>query len=131
MPNVDDHGLEVLKKAARNIDPTPKKDYALQVIVVGEEGSGPPALTPTISNVSAPNAGEEIEINIPPGTHAIYLRPRKISRMRIAYALGDTSANYISVGKGGFWFESRKITSPKIYLQTDIDNNLIECVFYN
>lgn len=32
MPNVDDHGLEVLKKAARNIGVTPKTDYALQVV---------------------------------------------------------------------------------------------------
>ncbi len=38
MPNVDDHGLEVLKKAARNLDPTSKRNYALQVYIVGEEG---------------------------------------------------------------------------------------------
>lgn len=38
MPNVDDHGLEVLKKAARNIGAKPKQDYALQVIVVSEDG---------------------------------------------------------------------------------------------
>lgn len=34
MPNVDDHGLEVLKKAATNIDPTTKRNYALQVFPV-------------------------------------------------------------------------------------------------
>lgn len=39
MPNVDDHGLEVLKKAARNLSPTPKKDYALQTLLVNESGS--------------------------------------------------------------------------------------------
>lgn len=38
MPNVDDHGLEVLKKAARNIGAKPKQDYALQVIIVSEDG---------------------------------------------------------------------------------------------
>jgi hypothetical protein len=32
MGNVDDHGLEVLKKAAQNLDPTSKKDYALQTL---------------------------------------------------------------------------------------------------
>ena len=36
MPNVDDHGLEVLKKAARDIGAKPKQDYALQVFVVNE-----------------------------------------------------------------------------------------------
>lgn len=34
MPNVDDHGLEVLKKAARNIGAQPKQNYALQVYLV-------------------------------------------------------------------------------------------------
>lgn len=38
MPNVDDHGLEVLKKAARNLSPTPKKDYAIQNLLVSEDG---------------------------------------------------------------------------------------------
>lgn len=33
MPNVDEHGLEVLKKAAVNIGATPKTDYALQTII--------------------------------------------------------------------------------------------------
>lgn len=32
MANVDDHGLEVLKKAAINLDPTKKRDYALQTV---------------------------------------------------------------------------------------------------
>lgn len=31
MANVDDHGLEVLKKAAINLDATKKRNYALQV----------------------------------------------------------------------------------------------------
>ena len=31
MGNVDDHGLEVLKKAAVNLDSTAKRDYALQI----------------------------------------------------------------------------------------------------
>lgn len=35
MPNVDDHGLEVLKKAAVNLDPVSKRNYALQVVPAG------------------------------------------------------------------------------------------------
>lgn len=36
MPNVDDHGLEVLKKAAVNIGATPKTDYALQTVLANK-----------------------------------------------------------------------------------------------
>jgi len=35
MPNVDDHGLEVLKKAALDIGAIPKRDYALQTVSKG------------------------------------------------------------------------------------------------
>jgi hypothetical protein len=30
--NVDDHGLEVIKKAGVNLDPTSKRNYALQIV---------------------------------------------------------------------------------------------------
>ncbi len=36
MPNVDDHGLEVLKKAAVDIGDTPKRDYALQTVLANK-----------------------------------------------------------------------------------------------
>lgn len=36
MPNVDDHGLEVLKKAAIDIGSTPKRDYALQTVLANK-----------------------------------------------------------------------------------------------
>lgn len=33
MPNLDDHGLEVIKKAGVDIEPsTPKRNYALQMV---------------------------------------------------------------------------------------------------
>ncbi len=51
-PNVDDHGLEVLKKAAQDIGATPKTDYALQTIdvrktIVSTENSSTTALSPS------------------------------------------------------------------------------------
>ncbi len=36
MPNVDDHGLEVLKKAAVDIGVKPKTDYALQTVLANK-----------------------------------------------------------------------------------------------
>ena len=61
MPNVDDHGLEVLKKAARDLLPSgvPKRDYALQVWLMNaseiSSGGGSSA-----SNIEARNASETI-----------------------------------------------------------------------
>ena len=42
MSNVDDHGLEVIKKAAINLEPPTKRNYALQT--VNAQAFGPPAL---------------------------------------------------------------------------------------
>jgi hypothetical protein len=57
MPNVDDHGLEVLKKAARDLltGGRAKNDYALQVWLMNSTGGGASA-----SNIEARNASETI-----------------------------------------------------------------------
>lgn len=52
MPNVDDHGLEVLKKAAVNLDPTSKRNYALQVAVVPHPNGGNGVLTTELTAVT-------------------------------------------------------------------------------
>jgi hypothetical protein len=54
MPNVDDHGLEVLKKAAINLDPTSKRDYALQVVVKPDPNGGNGLLTTEKTAVTVP-----------------------------------------------------------------------------
>lgn len=64
MPNVDDHGLEVLKKAALDIGVKPKTDYALQVHLVNPEdisgGGGAGSLTTqTVSfSITVPQIGQ-------------------------------------------------------------------------
>ena len=130
MPNVDDHGLEVLRKAARNIDPTPKKDYAIQVIIVQDESGGATTFTPSIQNVSIPLADTEVEITLPANTKTFILRARKNSRLRLAFSAGGTSTDWMTVPLGGYWIESRRLVSDKVYVQSSIASNILEVVSY-
>lgn len=130
MPNVDDHGLEVLKKAARNLDPVPKKDYAIQTILVGDESVGGGIYTPTILNFSIPTKDIEVELSLPVGCKAFVLRPRKNSRLRIAYTAGGTTSSWASVPLGGYWVENKRLSSNKVFVQSSKDNNTIEIVAY-
>lgn len=132
MPNVDDHGLEVLKKAARNLDPTPKKDYALQVIVVADESTGGGApLSTTIINHSIPVKDVEHQINLPANCKAFLLRPRKNSRLKLSYDLGGTNTLFVTVPLGGYWVENKALQSASVFVQSSVDNNVIELVAYN
>lgn len=130
MPNVDDHGLEVLKKAARNIDVIPKKDYALQVILVKDESGGTTPFTPQILNVEIPDADTEYEIDLPEDCKMFVLRARKISRLRLAYAAGDTDTAWVTIPRGGYWVEEKRLMGKNVYIQSNIGDNLIEVVAY-
>lgn len=128
MPNVDDHGLEVLKKAARNLDVVPKKDYALQVIVVKDESGGTTPFTPLILNVPIPDADTEVEIDLPEDCKAFVLRSRKISRLKLAYS--PSSPEWVTIPRGGYWVEEKRLMGKNIYLQSSIGSNVIEVVAY-
>lgn len=130
MPNVDDHGLEVLKKAARNIGALPKQDYALQAIIVADESAAGIPTTPQILNFPIALANTEEEITLPVGTKSFFLKARKISRLRLAFAAGETMVSWTSIPLGAVYTEPNKIAGNKIYVQSDIANNLIEIVCY-
>jgi len=130
VPNVDDHGLEVLKKAARNIGAQPKQDYALQTILISDESTASPPSTPVILNQLIPLANVENEIVLPLGTKSFLLKARKICRLKLAYAQGETSVAWIEIPLGGFWKEVHPLASNKIYLQSDRDNQVIEILTY-
>jgi hypothetical protein len=130
MPNVDDHGLEVLKKAARNLDPTPKKDYALQVIQVADESGAVASPDPEIINEEITNANEEIEITLPADYKSFILKSRRIAKLRLAYVSGGTDLEWVSIPRGGYWTEPKKLTTNKIYVQSNVANTTLEIVVY-
>lgn len=130
MPNVDDHGLEVLKKAARNIGAIPKRDYALQVILVQDESGGTTEFSPTILNVSIPLQDTEVEIDLPEDCKYFILKARKTSRLRLSYVAGGTDIEWVTIPRGGYWVEEKRLLGKNVYIQSNIDNNLIEVIAY-
>lgn len=130
MPNVDDHGLEVLKKAARNLDPIPKRDYALQVILVKDESGGTTPFVPVISNIPIPLQDTEVEIDLPEDCKYFILKARKSSRLRLSYVAGGTDIEWVTIPRGGYWIEEKRLQGKNVYIQSNIDDNLIEVVAY-
>lgn len=130
MPNVDDHGLEVLKKAARNLDPTPKRDYALQVIVVKDESVGGGVYSPEVLNISIPIKDTEVEVVLPEDFKAYILKSRKVSRLKIAFIEGGTNDDWFTIPLGGYWTETRKTQNNKLYVQSNKDDTILEVVVY-
>jgi hypothetical protein len=130
MPNVDDHGLEVLKKAARNLDVVPKKDYAIQTILVKDE-SGEVIYSPSIINFPIAVADVEEEIELPVGYKYFILKARKVCRLRLSFEIGGTTTEWVTIPRGGYWVEERRFASNKVYVQSSIDNNVIEVVVYS
>lgn len=130
MPNVDDHGLEVLKKAARNIDPVPKKDYALQVILVKDESAGGGTYAPEIQNVDLPTMNTEVEIDLTADHKGFILRSRKVARLRLAFVANGTNDKWVTIPLGGYYVENKKILGNKIFVQSNKDNTTLEVVIY-
>ena len=130
MPNVDDHGLEVLKKAARNIDPVPKRDYALQVILVKDESTGDGVYIPDIINHNIAVKDVEETISLPVGYKAFILRPRRNCRLKLAFTTNGTNTQWVTIPRGGYWVENRKFNTNDLFIQSDTDNVMIEVVVY-
>jgi hypothetical protein len=128
MPNVDDHGLEVLKKAARNIHPIPKKDYALQVILVGNESTAQGVYSPTIQNFPIALKDVVNELTLPINYKAFVLKSRKVSRLKISYESGGP---WVTIPKGGVYVENKRLDTNKIFIESSIDDNIIEVVSYS
>lgn len=132
MANVDDHGLEVLKKSARDIGVVPKRDYALQAIIVADESAtgGAVASTPIISNFTIALADTEVEFTLPIDYKSFMFRARQTARLRMAYASGQTNVEWVTIPLGGVWGENKKLAPPKLYFQSNRANTVLEFVFY-
>jgi len=130
MPTVGDHGLEVLRKAARDIGAKPLTDYALQVWLLNGGSESNVALAPTIQNISISTKDTEVEIAIPVNTKKFMIRARKISRLKLAFVAGESDTNFVTIPLGGAWIEANQITATSIFIQSSIDNNEIEFLTY-
>lgn len=137
MSDVDDHGLEVIKKAAEYVDPaspTKKKDYYLKV---GGSPSGDPIppipvifdnpSTPKITNLLVPNQNIEVEHVLVPNCRRFLLRARGNSRVQFSFVSGESSTNFVTIPLGGYHeVDNVEIPQSSIFLQLNKDGDTVE-----
>jgi len=92
------------------------------------------ATTPSIQNVTILTANIENMIVLPLNTKRFQIRVRdSIAKLQLAYVLGDSSLNYITVPRGcNYSEENLNLTtlSRVLYLQSNKNNTIIECVVW-
>lgn len=139
MSQVDDHGLEVIKKSAEYTEPlssSPKKDYYIKVggapsgasyVIPPIPVSVDPVTTPTIFNVTATLANTEYSQALPSDTKKLLLRCRGLSRIQFSFASGGTNTNYITIRPGTVYsVEGLSLSSSTIYFETSLAGQVVE-----
>lgn len=91
---VDDHGLEVLKKAGEEVTPGDKSDYYIKtgILLDGEpvSGSNPLPISGTFNVSTVPNtAGVQGAISVPPATAT----PVRVGASNLANRMALTALN--------------------------------------
>lgn len=138
MPYVDDHGLEVLKKAAHDVDVSVKyTDYYLQVglmlagnpateisvsnplpVSVVAVGGITPSTTPTITNFSVALANTEVSHALQTNLKRLLVRSRDLYKIQFAFTATESSTKFITIPAGSSYTETDLNLSGKtLYFQ--------------
>jgi hypothetical protein len=86
--------------------------------------------TPTIFNLNTINQGQEYSQALPANTKAFIIRSRKKGRLRLAYEMGGTNANYVTIPNGSSLKDTNLYTSVTLYIQSTKPGDVIEIVAY-
>jgi len=91
----------------------------------------PVQLNPSVLNITSPaTPNTEFPITLPTGTAQFRLKSRKLTRMKLAYVLGETVTNYYTLPPGSDFYESFVGSLGMIYLSCDKASQDIELICY-
>jgi thymidine phosphorylase len=123
---ITDNGL--VEVATRVDDPVTHEKLDSVITALG--GAPTNDTTATIFNVPAALANTEYSQALPADTKGFVLSARNGSKIKLAYALGDTSINYITINSC-FGFEDNNFYSAQtIYFAASSAGETIEIVAY-
>ena len=85
--------------------------------------------TPDIQNISLALADTEYTVTLPASTKRFRLQVRGTSKLKLAYTLGQSGSNYITVWPGAYYTETElDINSLSIYVQASKSGEILEIV---
>lgn len=106
-------------------------ELALRTTIVQEAGetinvSINPSATPKIYNLSAPTANTEVSQALSADTKQLLIRVRGNATLQIAFNVGESGTNYMTIPAGASLSLTDLKTSATLYLQTDKSSQVIE-----
>lgn len=84
------------------------------------------AVTPTIYNVSVLLANTEVSQTLTNNTKSFLIRVRGASNLKLAFILGDSGINYITVPAGANYYADGLNFSGTLYFQTTKASQIVE-----
>lgn len=86
------------------------------------------ATTPTVSNVDLGLADTEYQVIIPAGTRQFLIKTRSGAALRLAFAVGDTSSNYLEIPKNCYWAQTDINTGGplSLYVRCSVGTQVLE-----
>lgn len=80
--------------------------------------SGTGNTTPHVFNVAVASADTEYSQALPNNTKAFFLKCRTVSRMKLAYANGESGTKFVTIPPGGFWVDQNFYSAQTVYFQS-------------
>jgi hypothetical protein len=128
---LDDHGLEVIRKAGLQLTPGLKDNYAIKVYQVNDPGSGGGMVntTPLVSVLPLTTNGTEYSVTLPGNCKGFKFKARTLCRIKFNYIsiVGD---NYFSIPIGGGHSENNFYTNQTLFFIADKDNIDLEIITF-
>lgn len=93
-------------------------------------GASLPSTAPTIFNKAIPVAGAEVSQALPAGTTEFRVRSRSKGTIQLAYAVGDTGTNYITIKPGNVFVDTNSYTSQTIYFRSTKAGDVLEIIAF-
>lgn len=82
--------------------------------------------TPTIYNTAVALANTEVSQTLSSGVKRFTIRVRGLSKLQVAFALGDSSTDYVTIPPGCSYTEDELNFSGTLYFQTSKAAQVVE-----
>lgn len=81
---------------------------------------------PKLFCLSIPEANTEYEYTMYPGVKRFTLKAREKVMLKIAFELGESNTNYLSLFPGDIWNEEEVYGDVTLFIQSPIANSTVE-----
>lgn len=116
-------------QVARRVD-DPITHDKLDEVITALGGAPTNDTTATIFNVTMALANTEYSQALPSDTKGFVLKSRNASKIKLAYTMGGTSSDYLTINSGFNFSDNNFYSSQTIYFMSSVAGDILEIVAY-